>query len=403
MPTRRGWQAVVTALALLVGGRVFGIVELDILAAATAALLIGGLVQVRRRRPRLDAHRAMTPTRLFCGDSVEVEVTLANLARRNTPVLMATDAVGRRRDPVKVPMGWIEAGGQAGFSYRFGCEERGRHPLGPIQIEAEDAFGLARARVTCGDPAELLVYPSIEALVPPPPGGAEDSRGGPERPRSIPGSGGDFYALRPYEVGDDLRRVHWPSVARTGELMIRREETDQHRRVTVALDLRRAVHSPDTLEAAAAAAASVIAATGTNTLRRLITGDGFDTGYGTGLDHGEAVLLHLAIVNRVSDPTPARLITALGTRAASGTLVVITATPCPQIDLMTMAGMTRWYTDVTLVLVQRPGWDPAAYGYPIGDPPVPSGVRTISFVAGQALKPAWDKAMDRAASRLATS
>lgn len=403
MPTRRGWRTLALALALLVGSRVFGIVELDILAAAAAALLIGGVVQVRWSRPRLEAHRLVTPTRLFCGDCVEVEVTLANVTRRDTAILTAIDAVGRSREPVNVPMGWIEAGGRAGFSYRLECGERGRHQLGPVQIEAADAFGLARTRVPCGHPAELLVYPSIEALAPPPPGGAEDSRGSPERARSIPGPGGDFYALRPYEVGDDLRRVHWPSVARTGELMIRREETDQRRRVTVALDLRRAVQSPETLEASASASASVVTAAGVNTLRRLITGDGFDTGYGTGLDHVEGMLMHLAMVSRVSDPTPARLITALGARAASGTLVIITATPCPQIDLMTMAGMTRWYTDVTLVLVQRPGWDPAAYGYPADNSLVPSGVRAISFVAGQALKPAWDKAMDRAGSRLATN
>ncbi|MEE1805149.1 DUF58 domain-containing protein, partial [Streptomyces sp. BE133] len=38
---------------------------------------------------------------------------------------------------------------------------------------------------------------------------------------------------------DDLRRVHWRSTARYGELMVRREEQPQRARCTVLLDTRR--------------------------------------------------------------------------------------------------------------------------------------------------------------------
>ena len=33
--------------------------------------------------------------------------------------------------------------------------------------------------------------------------------------------------MRGYQEGDDLRRIHWPSVARTGELMIRQDESSK--------------------------------------------------------------------------------------------------------------------------------------------------------------------------------
>ncbi len=43
---------------------------------------------------------------------------------------------------------------------------------------------------------------------------------------------------RGYRYGDDLRRVHWRSTARYGELMVRREEQPQRARCTVLLDTR---------------------------------------------------------------------------------------------------------------------------------------------------------------------
>ena len=46
--------------------------------------------------------------------------------------------------------------------------------------------------------------------------------------------------MRSYQEGDDLRRIHWPSVARTGELMIRQNETSKRANGLVFLDNREA-------------------------------------------------------------------------------------------------------------------------------------------------------------------
>jgi len=50
--------------------------------------------------------------------------------------------------------------------------------------------------------------------------------------------GDDFYALRPYVVGDDMRKVHWPSTARRDELMVRQDELPWQGRVTIPQPLR---------------------------------------------------------------------------------------------------------------------------------------------------------------------
>src|SRR5207249_11446891 len=87
-----------------------------------------------------------------------------------------------------------------------------------------------------------------------------DPLAGADHPTAVASSGEDFYALRAYEVGDDLRRVHWPSTARLDELMIRQNEMPWQARVTVLLDGRRRAHSGESLGLAASAAASTVAA-----------------------------------------------------------------------------------------------------------------------------------------------
>ena len=67
--------------------------------------------------------------------------------------------------------------------------------------------------------------------------------------------------MREYRRGDDLRRVHWRSSARVGELMVRREEQPWQSRATVFLDNRAGAHRgqgiASSLEAAVSAAASI--------------------------------------------------------------------------------------------------------------------------------------------------
>ena len=57
-------------------------------------------------------------------------------------------------------------------------------------------------------------------------------------PHMVALHGEDDQTVREYRDGDDLRRIHWPATARTGELMVRQEDRPAKRRAVVVLDTR---------------------------------------------------------------------------------------------------------------------------------------------------------------------
>ena len=91
--------------------------------------------------------------------------------------------------------------------------------------------------------------------------GGEWAGSGESTARSVATSGEDDAATRDYRRGDDLRRIHWRSTARRGELMVRREEQPWQSRAVLLLDTRAGIHHGDgptaSLEWAISAAASI--------------------------------------------------------------------------------------------------------------------------------------------------
>src|SRR5207249_9812745 len=118
---------------------------------------------------------------------------------------------------------------------------------------------LTRMRLEYPEKDELVVFPEVEDL-PGLPGSRFGSGSGDSASRHLFRTGEEFYTMREYEVGDDLRRIHWPSVARRGKLMIRQDEAARRSLATVFLDTRLSslghAHSPP-FEKAVSAAASI--------------------------------------------------------------------------------------------------------------------------------------------------
>ncbi|MFN8017902.1 MAG: DUF58 domain-containing protein [Acidimicrobiales bacterium] len=98
-------------------------------------------------------------------------------------------------------------------------------------------------------------------------------------------------------MGDDLRRVHWPSTARVDDLVVRGAEDHHRRRATVVLDCRRSAMDPEAFELAVSRAAGLVHAVAVaGDLVRLMATDGLDTGMVDARRNEVLLLEHLAVV-----------------------------------------------------------------------------------------------------------
>ena len=116
------------------------------------------------------------------------------------------------------------------------CGRRGLYTLGRVTVTSGDPFGLFRFTKSLGRPQTVLVYPRPVELsgvhLPP----AELLGEGPlHRPTHYVTS--NAVSVRQYAFGDSYNRIHWPSTARTRELMVKLFEMDPASDVWIVMDL----------------------------------------------------------------------------------------------------------------------------------------------------------------------
>ncbi|MEO6317989.1 MAG: DUF58 domain-containing protein [Acidimicrobiales bacterium] len=383
MLTRQGWLVGLGAATLLIMGRVLGLVELFALGVIAAVLVVGSALLVTSARLELEVGRAIHPARVHVGTSSRVDLTIRNLRASGTPVLRLQDPVSGTRgaDLLVPPLG---RGERTVAAYRLPTDRRGLVQIGPLEVVVGDPFGLTTLATVAAPPVALTVYPHVDQIDPLPYTTGHDPLAGAKQPNSLGRTGEDFYALRPYVVGDDLRRIHWPSSARHDELLVRQNELPWQGRTTILLDVRKAAHSGDSLEVAVSAAASIVAATARrHDLIRLMTTNGSDSDFAPGSDHVEAIMEHLAVVPASSTGSLRRAIEMLSHRSTGGALVVLVA-EVPADDLRAAVHLRSRYGSLTIVHIDRSAWDPGADE---GPPPVVPALRVtrdVPFAAG------WD-------------
>jgi len=317
MLTRRGWSFVGATVGLYLGARLLGLVQLAVLAAASALLLIGAYVWVRVKTPALVARRALKEL-LQVG--VEGRVDLVVTATRRTPTIAIADAFDQGRRAARFLLAPLGPGEQARAAYRFPTDRRGRFEIGPLRATLTDPFGLVAASRRLLGTEQVIVYPRVHEIAPPPDiGGLDLDRDHPAvRPRVE--TSGDFMTLREYAPGDDLRHVHWRSTARRGHLMMRQNETRRRAPVLLMLDVRPATHDRASFERGVEAVASIATA-----LDR--AGRPFEVAWSTGMTVGAPGRRHLAHIMdelAVVEPHGADRLLISSTRRRSSALVAVT-------------------------------------------------------------------------------
>ncbi|MDQ2815172.1 MAG: DUF58 domain-containing protein [Actinomycetota bacterium] len=264
--------------------------------------LVSGLI-ARRSRYRLSCSRRLDPPRVPAGQLSVVTVRVENVSRLRTGVLLAEDvtpySLGSRP---RFVLDEIEPSGHRELGYQIRSDTRGRYTIGPLRVRVADTFGLVEISRSFSTTSTLVVTPKI---VPLPRATARSSwlGEGDGGMRTISTTGEDDAAPRLYQDGDGLRRVHWKSTARYGELMVRREEHQWRNSASVFLDTRRSAHAgrgpSATFEFAVSAAASIGAhLSGEGFRARLITEAGEIAPRGTFQD---TLLDMLAVISPSND------------------------------------------------------------------------------------------------------
>ncbi|TDD89578.1 DUF58 domain-containing protein [Actinomadura rubrisoli] len=243
--TTRGRSFVAAGVTAIICAFVLG--ERDLLRAGVLVLVLPLLstLAVSRTRYRLACARRLNPPRLPVGHEARVDLRLENVSRLPSGLLMVEDQVpytlgGRAR----FVLDRIEPHGSRELGYRIRSDVRGRFRVGPLTVRLADPFGMVELVRSFSLSDRLTVTP---AIVPLPAGRLAGAwtGGGDSVARAVSAAGEDDVAPREYRHGDDLRRVHWRSTARHGELMVRREEQHWQSSGTLFLDTRRSAHWGD--------------------------------------------------------------------------------------------------------------------------------------------------------------
>lgn len=351
MLTDRGWAALGAALGLFLlwvalGDRELLAVGLLLFLAPALALLL-----VRASPPQVSVSRRLTPALVHEGDRTLVETVVTNKGRRairNPQVEDQVSGLGAAR----FRGGKLRPGNSAVASYHIVCRPRGIYRVGPAMLRIDDPLSLAEVGGPAGESDRLIVYPEVEVLVDFPIVRGRDPTLHAARPEFTHRGGEDFFTLREYRHGDDLRRVHWPTSAKRDELMIRQLETPWQSQALVFLDTRNtSFTSGEAFEKAVRGTASVV---------RHLYQSGFDAdlwagGVGVSSNTHDAYPRAMEVLAAVQT-VPALEVRAVAARlqkeGRGGALILVTGVPDAEL-LAVQQVLSREYPSVILMSVSE--------------------------------------------------
>lgn len=357
MPSGRGLLVLGSGLTMWLAGRLIGSPGLAVVGVGLCALPLLASLFARWGRQRLVVERRLSEVRVAPGTRVSVDLEVGNRSAASTSFLLVEDrlpsSLGRS---ARLVLTGMPAHGVQHARYTLIPQSRGRYTIGPLTIDASDPFALSRLRLRFDLRDQLLVTPEIEDLAGEPrsPFGASV---GSSRAKNLFRTGEEFYTMRQYQTGDDLRRLHWPSVARTGELMIRQDESPRRSTALVFLDTREALLGPEqgpAFERAVSCAASVGA---------LLTRAGFSLRLATAGSPpaamtSEGFLDALTAVTHTKLRSTATTLTRLHAGSSSDTTLVVVAAPPPPNELSPLVRAGSAFGPKLVILVHPT--DPAS-------------------------------------------
>ncbi len=259
--TVRGRVLLLVGLAVVLGAMLAGQRDVLRLGLLLLVLPVVAAVLVATSRIRFSCDRSVEPAQVPLGSPMHGRILLGQEGRLPVGLVLMEDEVPPELGIA--PRFCVDKPGQAWqreVEYPLLGRVRGRFRTGPLTVRTADPFGLVRLDRRFTATSEVMVTPQIVPLGPLRGAGGAGSTGD-AQPHRIGVVGQDDVLVREYQQGDDVRRVHWRSTARRGELMVRREEQAWDPSVSIVLDSRASAHAGrgiySSLEWAVSAAASI--------------------------------------------------------------------------------------------------------------------------------------------------
>ncbi|MEU9507845.1 DUF58 domain-containing protein [Micromonospora sp. NPDC048170] len=379
--TARCVGLIVAAVVLLGVGFRFAYPELTLLGAA-AGIAVGYAVLTAAWRPRLEVTRSADPDRVARGEPAAMTLTVRNAGRLRAASLVAEDRCGDRAVPV--PLLRLRPGRDTTVRYDVPTSRRGVVPVGPLRVTRRDPLGLVALARPYGGTVPVWVHPRVHPLNAVPTGAGRSLDG---RVDKVPHGSITFDSLREYVVGDELRRVHWRTSARVGELMVRENVDTSLPRIVVLLDNRAVAHPEcldgvaESFESACEAAASVLVAAyreGLPVVLLLVAPEPDGTAAG-GDAAGHGPLDRLAAVGLADEGDLQSATTRLRRERLGDTLVFVTG-PGGRHDLGVVGALRAAYPSVVV----------GVFGAAEPTPAGAAGLVVIDAVDGAAFAAEWD-------------
>lgn len=380
--TRRGVLLLAVVPPLGVLAWVFGLPEAAVLAVAAAVAVLGAWIWVTARQPHLEIRRTARPARCTVGDGCRIQLDTRNRDRRPSPVVSLRDDVGRH-GTAELHLGPLEPGGRALATYTLPTDRRGLQRVGPLRTTVEDPFGLARRTRVDGGHVTVIVLPRTWALAPLPAAPGDEPEDGVPSVVSLSTVDEEFSTLRAYVAGDDIRRIHWPTTARTGSPVVREFDLPWQHRTTILMDVSPHAHDERSFERLVSVAASLVelSARGDELVRLVSTAPERDgsAAFVAASEQHDALLDRLAAIGPDDKETPGSLVESVRHLAATATgrLVVCTG----RLDAATLAELDLVAGRFGVaVVVATAGRRPAE---------TPTRLRTVVWDGNEQLDVAW--------------
>jgi uncharacterized protein (DUF58 family) len=199
-----------------------------------AVLLAWAWARALRRPMRIERRTGHTDH--FEGADVLVEVELVPETTLVPSAVLLVERIGRLGERSTL----LERHGhKLGARYVLQALPRGRYTFTEARAVLDDPFGLERVEQPLAGEGTLLVYPRLVELDGLFTQGIEAHQG--RRLALWRPAGFDLHSVREYQDGESLRKVHWPTTARRGELMVKDFDDAARDEIAVILDAQAGV------------------------------------------------------------------------------------------------------------------------------------------------------------------